>query len=161
MKPRNTSFMVEDILGLNRGKDRFKSTTKQRGEICNIIGERGADKTLLKSDVKSKEAAKRKRNRYTPTKSRQCFSTAEVSQLEQLFEETIGYPDTSTRRQLALEMQVSEAKIQYLYPENRQLVDVILGVDLSGHSQLVVSLPEFRMPTDESNVLVGSRVKEK
>ena len=54
MKPRNTSFMVEDILGLNRGKDRFKSTTKQRGEICNIIGERGADKTLLKSDVKSK-----------------------------------------------------------------------------------------------------------
>lgn len=43
---------------------------------------------------------------------RQCFTMQEVKKLERMFEETIGYPDTKTRRKLATEMQVSESKIQ-------------------------------------------------
>ena len=56
------------------------------------------------------------RNQAPSSKLRQCFTMQEVNQLEKLFEETIGYPDTNTRRKMATEMQVSESKIQVRVP---------------------------------------------
>ena len=55
---------------------------------------------------------KNRRSRTPTTKLRQCFTMQEVDRLEHVFEETIGYPDTKSRRKLATEMQVSESKIQ-------------------------------------------------
>ena len=56
----------------------------------------------------------RKHHHTSTSRLRQCFTMQEVKKLERFFEDTIGYPDTKTRRKLATEMQVSESKIQVI-----------------------------------------------
>ncbi|XP_065666607.1 retinal homeobox protein Rx-B [Hydra vulgaris] len=84
-----STFSVKDILGLDEADTR-KETKNNDEEDINEQGK----------------------------KTRQCFSTTQVEQLEKLFNE-INYPDAYTRQMLAKKMKVSETRIQ-IWCQNRR-----------------------------------------
>lgn len=97
---RNSPFFVKDILGLSD-----ESETES-------------------SDEMNRESGNEEMNEYVDDlnnngkKTRQCFTSKQVEELEKLFNET-NYPDAYTRQMLAKKMKVSETRIQ-IWCQNRR-----------------------------------------
>jgi len=112
--------MVKDILGL-RTEDDFSQLKHERLKAkCdeNMITE-DREESTLEVETNNDLTRNRKHHHTSTSRLRQCFTMQEVKKLERFFEDTIGYPDTKTRRKLATEMQVSESKIQIWFQNRR------------------------------------------
>ena len=95
-------FFVKDILGFTPEQ---RGVERQVDQMDNILLETVDDLVDVDAPHQSK-------------KTRQCFTTKQVEELEALFQET-SYPDTYTRKLLAKRMRVTDARIQIWFQNKR------------------------------------------
>lgn len=128
MNKRTSPFFVKDILGLcdesgNESDHAMDSGDDQNRESC------------IEDSLESLDDSN------SGKKTRQCFTSKQVEELERLFNET-NYPDSYTRQMLAKKMNVSETRIQIwcqnrrakLRRQRKQRKPILHGLQTSVHS---------------------------
>eukprot|EP00111_Clytia_hemisphaerica_P008047 TCONS_00023447-protein len=106
MNKRHSPFFVKDILGLSDESENESDQAMDSGD----------DQSFRESSTE--ESLENLDDASCGKKTRQCFTSKQVEELERLFNET-NYPDAYTRQMLAKRMNVSETRIQ-IWCQNRR-----------------------------------------